>query len=396
MIKFLHTLFAWAIALNVQAQKLTSLPNTSANKSNNPNIQVLQNGRIYLSWQEKADKKRTLHLAPLAGNKFDKSQTIQPKARWYTSWADPASITAFGKKSLVATVSLAGEKKYSQYAGLIISNDKGKTWSKPIITHDDRTATEHGFVSIVPVKGHKFWAVWLDGRAFEELRSQGKGKGYTTVRAALFDKNGKKTKEQIIDNRVCDCCQTTAVKTSAGVLVMYRNRDKKEQRDIGYVLLHKGQWSKPQNLANDGWIIRGCPVNGPSVVARKHKVAVAWFTMGNKQPRVQLSFSKDGGKTFNTPIVLDKKEVMGRVNAKMLKNGDAIVSYVTNENNKRVAKIVRVSPQGTQTPLATINSLGNSNDFPKMALVKNKLYLTWSEQADKKSTVKTAVVEISQ
>ena len=393
MIKLFYPfLILLATVFSVQAQKLTSLPNTSAAKSSNPNLQVLQNGKVYLSWQEKAPEKRLLHLAPLAGDKFDKSQSIQPAARWYTSWSDPASITAFGKKSLVATMSIAGEKKYSQYAGLIISNDQGKTWSKPIITHEDRTATEHGFISIVPAKGNKFWAIWLDGRAFEELR--GKGMGYTTVRAALFDKNGKKTKEQIIDNRVCDCCQTTAIKTSAGVLVMYRNRDKKEQRDIGYVLFSKGKWSKPQNLANDGWVIKGCPVNGPSVASRKSKVAVAWFTMGKKQPRVQLSFSADGGKTFDRPVLLDKKEVMGRVNTKMLRNGDAIVSYVTNENEKRVAKIIRVSPEGRQTPLATIDSLGNSNDFPKMALVKNKLYLTWSEQADKKSVVKTAVVEV--
>lgn len=389
-------LLSHGLVSTIQAQGVApkAIPNNATIGSSHPNIQLLHNNQIFLSWQEKASTGRTLYFSALKKGSFNKPQAIKQGKGWYTGWADPASITAFGKQSLVATFSMKGGKGHAQFAGITISNDRGKTWSNPIIIHDDRTATEHGFISIVPTKGERFWAVWLDGRAYEKFKGQ-RGKGYTVLRTALFDKNGRKSNEQVLDNRVCDCCQTTAVNTQSGVVVMYRDRSQKEQRDIGYVVLKNGQWSKPQSLHNDSWVIRGCPVNGPSLATYQDNVAVSWFTMGNQESKVQLSFSNNGGTTFSKPILLDKTGVMGRVNTQILQTGDAIVSYVTNEDEKRVVKILQVSPKGKKTLLTSIDSLGNSNDFPKTVVSEGKLYIAWSERQKDKPQVKTAWVKLS-
>ena len=42
------------------------------------------------------------------------------------------------------------------------SNDGGKTWSQPIVRHRDKTQTEHGFVSLIPLSDGPLGAVWLD------------------------------------------------------------------------------------------------------------------------------------------------------------------------------------------------------------------------------------------
>lgn len=54
----------------------------------------------------------------------------------------------------------------------------------PVVPHRDTSQSEHGFVSLVPWKGDRAAAVWLDGRQFVKSPGQSEGTEEMTLRYA--------------------------------------------------------------------------------------------------------------------------------------------------------------------------------------------------------------------
>lgn len=84
--------------------------------------------------------------------------------------------------------------------------------------------------------------------------------------------------------------------------MVYRDRNDDEVRGIYISRLLDGSWTIPKPIHNDYWVINGCLVNGPKVAAFDNTLTVAWFTEADAIPKVNLIFSNDSGKSFDTPI----------------------------------------------------------------------------------------------
>jgi hypothetical protein len=133
-----------------------------------------------------------------------------------------------------------------------------------------------------------------------------------TLRYAAIDAEGHVSDEALLDERVCECRQTSAALTSGGPVVVYRDRSGTEVRDIYIVRQQGGGWSAPRPVYADNWEINGCPVNGPSVAADGRRVAVAWYTGAGDTPRVKVAFSEDAGATFGGPVAVVAKTDVSR------------------------------------------------------------------------------------
>ena len=167
---------------------------------------------------------------------------------------------------------MSADLTYSYDVVFVQSGDGGRTWSEPLRPHDDGTPTEHGFVSMF-ADGDGAGLIWLDGRkTVNEATSDPMATGMT-LRAASIDSGSGIHSQQLVDDLVCDCCQTDIAISSRGPLAVYRDRTAEEIRDI-YITRHDGErWEPGQRLYADNWQIPGCPVNGPSIVAHGDHVA---------------------------------------------------------------------------------------------------------------------------
>jgi hypothetical protein len=217
-----------------------------------------------------------------------------------------------------------------------------------------------------------------------------------TLRYATIDANGKISDETQLDERVCECCQTSAALSSDGVVVVYRDRSQNEVRDIYTVGQTNGAWRTPQSVHADNWEINGCPVNGPSIAAAGKNVAVAWFTGAAGKPAAKVAFSSDGGKTFATPIQFDDGETQGRVDVVLLKDGSALVCWLAGTPEGGAIKVRRVQTNGTVGPPSVIaqTDISRSSGFPRMALLGDEVHFAWTEFG-KPSKVRTAVAGVS-
>ncbi len=369
--------------------------------SREPELTATTDGRIILSWVEKVGSKRyALRFATLDADKWSKATTVAAGENWFVNWADFPSVIALTDGSLAAHwLVKSGAGTYAYDVNIARSNDGGKTWGKPIIPHTDSTQTEHGFVSLLPLPDGRVGAVWLDGRNLKDVKDEGDEHAplpvSMTLRYAAIDSEGRLSDEAELDERVCECCQTSAALTEQGIVAVYRDRSEKEVRDISYLSNQNGNWTRPQPVYVDNWEINGCPVNGPSIAADNRRVVVAWYTGANDSPRVKAAFSNDAGATFGPAIDVDDGETLGRVDVLLLPDGSALACWLSGTVEGGSIKVRRVKADGLLDAPAVIakTDISRSSGFPRMARLGDQVHFAWTEFG-KPSYVRTATANI--
>jgi len=370
--------------------------------SREPELTTSADGRLIMSWVERdGEKRHKLRFSTREATGWSEAQTVAEGDNWFVNWADFPSVVALPGGSMAAHwLVKSGKGKYAYDIHIARSTDNGRTWGKTLVPHTDRTETEHGFVSLVPLSDGRVGAVWVDGRATRDVKEGHDEDAPLPVsmqlRYAAIDAEGRLSDEAVLDERICECCQTSAAMTSEGALAAYRDRSDKEVRDIHFVRRQGEAWSVPRPVHADNWEINGCPVNGPSLAADGRRVALAWFTGEGDEPRVQVAFSGDAGATFGAPARVDDGEVKGRVDVVLLRDGSALVSWMSGSAEGGANKVRRVAPDGTLGPVAIIaqTDISRSSGFPRMALLGDTVYFAWT-QFGKPSRVRTATADVS-
>lgn len=358
--------------------------------SGEPFLFTDKDSTVYLSWVEKVDTAAVFKFSKLSDTQWSEPVLISGGNNWFVNWADYPMIAAQGQNMVAHFLQKSGDGTYAYDVRMTTSSNAGKTWMSPIVLHDDKKQAEHGFVTLLPY-GDNFFVTWLDGRnasmeGMGGMDHHGGHHGAMSLRAAIIDTKGNKLNEWELDNKTCDCCQTSAAITSHGPIVIYRDRSDEEIRDMSIVRLIDGQWTEPKSIHHDNWKIAGCPVNGPRVVAQGNNIASAWFSAASDTSRVNVIFSQDGGATFGKPVRVDEGNAIGRVDIVMIDDRSAIVSWMEGTE----IKAAKVFSDGTKESSISIGSTSESRSsgFPQMTLKGNQLLFAWTD--DKEKTIKVA------
>ena len=393
-------LVAWVLLTGCGAPQPTvkEIATPAAPGSAEPCVETGDDGRAYLSWVEPAGAEgHTLRFSVWEGTGWSAPRTVAAGTDWFVNWADFPSVTALDDGTLAAHwLEKTGEGTYAYAVMLSFSHDGGLSWSEAKTPHDD-SPTEHGFVSKVALPGGKLAAIWLDGRA-----TGGGSEGHAgpmALRGAVLAADGKIEKDDSIDARVCDCCQTAAVRLEDGAIVVaYRDRSEDEIRDIAVSRFDGERWSEPRLVHDDGWRIPGCPVNGPAIAADGERVAVAWFTAAGAPPvpKVRVGFSRDGGRGFGPPINVNVGRPEGRVDIVFLEDGATLVTWIDVVDGSAHLLARRVEVGGSAGPhfrIAPANA-ARAGGFPRMTSLGSDVLIAWTEPGDP-SHIRTARVRTS-
>jgi hypothetical protein len=216
-----------------------------------------------------------------------------------------------------------------------------------------------------------------------------------SLRFTTIDAAGRLGAEVLLDDRVCECCQTSAARSGDQVVVVYRDRSGNEIRDTGVVRFANGSWSKPEVLHADNWQINGCPVNGPAIAADGKEVAAAWFAGGPPAPHVRVSFSRDGGRTFGAPIDVDDGAPAGRVDVILIEQGAALVSWIEDTAAGSEIRVRRVTAASRRDPSRRVAASSNARaaGFPQMARSGRRVVFSWTDPSTPRR-VRTAEIPI--
>lgn len=381
-------------------EDVASLPTPANEGSGMPNLLATEEGAVYLSWlQEREEGGHALRfdrlaLDPGGGNKGEPSwngpRTIVRGEDFFVNWADFPSMSRFPDGRLASHwLVRSGPGPVDYDIHLAWSGDGGESWSDPVIPHRDGEETEHGFVSLFPWEDGSLGVAWLDGREIARERED----AAMTLRFTTFGSDGSLGDEELLDGHVCDCCPTSAAVTDEGPVVVYRDRTRDEIRDISIIRHRDGEWTEPEAVHRDGWEIAACPVNGPMASAQGRRLAVAWYTGAQDDPRVLVAFSDDGGASFADPIRVDGGDPLGRAAVDLLPSGDAVVAWLeTEEDGDADVRVRRVTTTGAVSEPETVgrSAASRAAGFPRMVRHGDRLVFAWTDARAEEPRVRVA------
>lgn len=385
------------VSLDPPLNGLRELESPAAPGSGEPNLVAGNDGRVYLSWIESApDTSHALRFVSIENGQLSTPRTIASGKSWFVNWADFPAMTRLDDGTLAGHwLQRSGPGRYSYDVKITLSRDGGATWSEPVTPHRDGTESEHGFASLFPAAPDRLGVVWLDGRKYATAGGN-KSLEEMALRYTTVSSSGEPAADVAIDERTCDCCQTSTALTSKGPIVVYRDRSADEVRDIYVSRLVNGSWTPGRAIHDDGWKIDFCPVNGPAVSARGDRVAVAWFTGADSLQRVMFAVSENAGESFGSPHRVDTGNPVGRVDVQLLPDNTALVSWLERVEGGAEVRVRRVLPDGRVSEHATVTSSNSerASGFPHMVVQGDQVVFAWT-QPGTPAQVRVAVAEVN-
>lgn len=348
-----------------------------------------------LSWTDREGPRAHLRFAALD----DEGQTVRTGEiaqgeDWFVNWADFPALQVADNGDWIAFFlrRIDPSKPYAYGIWITRSTDRGQSWSAPTLAHDDGTATEHGFVSLLPDGEDRVLMIWLDGRrsallqSGDEDREHAHGGAHTALHSAVSTRGGM-IEHAELDSLTCDCCRTSVARGTDGPVVLYRDRTADEIRDVYFVQRISGAWSQPQIVLEDQWTMPGCPVNGPSLIAKGGGLQAAWPTQADGTPTLRLAQRADD--QWRAQPNLDRGDaVQGRVDLASWSDDESLAVWMGGDSEHAVLKLAWLGADGAITQTHELASLprGRSTGMPRIASQPGRALVVWTEVIEADAT----------
>ncbi len=357
-------------------------------QSRQHHLSATPDGRMILSWVEpRGDKEELLQFASWDSGRWSAPQTVIAAKKL----PDKPAVVGLAEGILGAGWILPAEGSADPDAVdiyLARSSDGGHSWSAP--EKASRHPKAHPYdLFLSALADGTLSAVWSDGRQIiHHPEVPGKSKeswsGTQMLMATRLDAQGRLRPEIPLDKDMCSCCMPHTVASDKEFLTVYRDHQAGEVRDIALVRWSGAGVSAPVNVHADGWVIEGCPSNGPAVDVSGSRVAVAWFTGANNRPAVKVAFSQDGGKSFGSPITVEGEAAAGFVDVLLLKDGVALVSWRARRRDGpgqdlRLARVFEARGVLAQTlvPVGVFSEY--PSEIPLLQRVGEQVFIAWTD-----------------
>ena len=351
---------------------ITAIDTPAAPGSLLPRLVETDDGAL-LSWVE-VGKTPQLMAASWSPDGWSEPSVVARSPNLLVNWADFPSVIAVDADGAPTAHWL--DKRPDRAAAYSARFRAPGTPNDGVLLHEDGTATEHGFVSMVDGGDGSVDVVWLDGRRFAD------GGSTMQLRHRRWD-GDVFGPEQLLDEDVCTCCDTdmAALPNGDDRIVVYRDRSAEEIRDIYFQVRRDGRWSEPTPVYDDGWRIAACPVNGPQVDVFAEQLGVAWFSAAAQDPRVQFSRSSTAKIEFAPPVRLDLGAPLGRVDLRWIDEARAAVIWMEKAEAGRAEVMLRVVGPDGADEAKRLGQTASRRDsgFPRMARVGSQLWVSWTD-----------------
>ncbi len=310
---------------SVIANPITQISN-SKNKASCVSFTTDEKGKSVMSWAEVDELGKKFFFFSNYSNNTNSffNKTVVPIEQNTNLHAEGMPKIAFkGDGTIVALFETSNPTEKSKFSGFIkfiYSKDRGKTWSASSYLHQDSTrGTSHSFSSLTRLSNGELGAVWLD-KSYDKINNGRSVKFATTQKSLGF------VGEKIIDSVACQCCRTDISCDEKGnISIMFRDILADSIRDMSIITsTNNGKtFTKAKPFTNNGWVINGCPHNGPSIKTKNGNIYTTWYS-GGKKPGVYYA-------ELNKNLQVKRKELINEharnIQLCLLKNGDRVLVY---------------------------------------------------------------------
>jgi hypothetical protein len=367
-----------------QSIKLEPVSNPAGQSGSQANWAVNAQGDPILNWIETTkDGSDALRYAVLHAGKWSQPRTIASQRHFFRQAAEIPSLVSLSDGTMVAEWiegPASGGDSEAEFVWFATSRD-GVAWSKPVMANRDKTQSQHGLASIVASGPHEASIIWLQALKGDD--------GPASLMRTVIDASGRILQEENVNPDVCQCCPTSVIRTSQGILVAYRGHTAQDIRDITVVRNDNGKWLPNKTVFPDGWKINACPTNAASASAAGDHVGVAWYTAAGEKPRAEFAVSSDGGATFGKPATVSTGSSYGYVSTAVAPDGAATVSWLERGGQGARLLVRKIPKSGAMGPVAEV-AHGSRMDlgYPRLVQAGTDTWIAWGGGPGKVQTAK--------
>ncbi|MCO5248235.1 MAG: exo-alpha-sialidase [Chitinophagales bacterium] len=341
-----------------------------------------ENGYPAISWVEKDSNKHPILFFALwdeAKNTFGEKQQINLPDNTSVHEEGMPKIAFKGDGIMIATyessVPVEGKKWGISDLSYMESKDKGKTWTvAQSVFKNKYQGSSPSFSGLSRLSDGEIGVAWLDNDTNPKNFSR-------PVFFAKTLKSGGFDNAYMITPKACQCCRIAISSEQDGqVSIAFRDLSKENVRDISVATSNDNgkSFQAPSDFSKDGWVIDGCPHNGPSIASSNGKTYLTWFTGGDHIGVNYGELNKDG--TVENKTLLSKDGRFAQLS--LLNDGTPVVVYSEDftEKNKNGSQIKIAKMHNDQFVKAKIDLSGQDADYPVIrTLNDHDVIVAWSD-----------------
>jgi len=298
-----------------------------------PAIASSSDGMVYIAWvNHEQNGKADVMVARLTddGDMRGAPVRVNPRQGIATAWrGDPPTIKIGPDKTIYVSWTAKMESQSGHATDLYVSasRDLGLTFADHVKVNDDKKPAVHGMHSLTVDKDGRIYLAWLDERNVSPVPAMDMKMSHATsghhmesnreVFIASSSDGGRtfSTNKRLASD-VCPCCKTAmAIAPDGRLYLSWRQVLPGDFRHIAIASsTDRGQtFTKPVIVSDDQWMLKGCPVSGPSMTVTGDGVLhVLWYSSGkNGETGVYTSESTDSGNSFERRTLVAKGETRG-------------------------------------------------------------------------------------
>ncbi|WP_114784349.1 sialidase family protein [Botryobacter ruber] len=272
---------------------------TAGREASCPFLTKDEKGNPVLCWVQatEAAENYLLHYAVSAdgGKTFGAPKAIPTTKGVYPHDENLSKLLFKENGDMMAMFAVSNPNPENSYAGLVYytqSFDGGNTWTAPKqLAENTVNSIDERYFDMALLPDGEIAAVWLDSR--KDTPKEGSSLYF----ARTSGRNGF-TGEKAIDRQLCQCCRTDLyVDEQKRLHVAYRGILNDSIRDMMHMVSADNgrNFSGPERISEDNWVIRGCPHTGPTMASNGKGMHYAWYTMGGGRG---VFYSWHDGKGF--------------------------------------------------------------------------------------------------
>jgi hypothetical protein len=360
-----------------------------------PTFALAPDGRVALGWvaAPAGGKDGRLRIRPTVAR--TRSTELRDPLGNLSIYGEVPPKIAFGPEgklyaAYLVTKAVPGQKWPVNALRFAVSPDGGATWEQPrTVVGGGRSDSLFGSYD-----DHALYAA-PDGAIYISWLALTGDTSHNYLTTSLDTGRTWSPPARVDQGAACPCCRTAMAVGPDGTLYTAWRKiypggvGQVEVRDIVAARSrdHGRSWDPPVRVHADEWHVTYCPDAGPSLkVSRDGTVHIAWWTGKEGGAGVQYAQSRNGGRSFGTPVPLGVAR-FSRAAHVQLGLGDgadsSLVVAAWDDGTRKVPQIVaRISRDGGRSfgEAVELSEAGRQAGYPVVALDGDSIRVAWQER----------------
>jgi len=320
------------------------------------------------------------------GRSFSQAKKLNTKPQKIGTDGDARPKLAIGPEgNLYVTWTQSLAKPYTGYIWFARSTDKGKTFSAPVIVHQDRAEITHRFDALTVAENGRVYVAWVDKRDLVAAKAQNKPYDGAAIYYAYSDDGGASfSQEQKLADSSCECCRIAiATDPTGNAVAMWRHLFDGGVRDHAIAKFSDAPVTDVKRASFGNWKIDACPHHGPAI-ARGGDWGwhMAWFDGGDK---AGLFYARMDGEAWVSSPAKRFGNVEQHAGHPALMSHGELVWLVWKELTD-TSSVIRMatSDDGGRSwnDAVTVEETAGKSDHPQLLMTEGVVYLGWNTAKD--------------